>query len=277
MSLQTERGVATINGAEIAYEIAGAGHPLTMIHAGIADMRMWDAQFAAFAQDYRVLRYDLRGYGQSSLPDAPFTMRDDLRALLDHLGIARTHLIGISMGGAIAIDCAIAYPERIATLIAVAAGINGQTGEPVLTEQWRALEREIEAATARGDLDAVNELELRLWVDGEGRTAGPVDPAVRERVRAMNAAVLQRESEPTEAAPTNRLDPPAIGRLGEIVAPTLVIVGACDEAQTVLNADILATQIPDARKVVLPEVAHLPPMEVPDEFSRLVRDFLRER
>ena len=118
---------------------------------------------------------------------------------------------------------------------------------------------------------------MRLWLDGEGRTAGPIDPAIRERVRELNAGVLRRESEPTTAAPTNRLAPPAIERLGEIAAPTLIIVGACDEAQTVLNADILAAQIPDARKVVLPEVAHLPPMEVPDDFNRLVLEFLHGR
>jgi pimeloyl-ACP methyl ester carboxylesterase len=277
MERASERGSATINGAEIAYEIAGDGPALTLIHAGITDMRMWDAQFAVFAREFRVLRYDLRGYGQSTLPDAPFTMRADLRALLDHCGIDRTHLIGVSMGGSIAIDCAIDYPERIASLIPVAAGINGQQGEPVLTDHWRELERQADEARERGDLDALNELELRLWIDGEGRTAGPIDPAIRERVRELNAWALRRESEPTTAAPTNRLAPPAIERLGEIAAPTLVIVGACDEAQTVLNADILATQIPDARKVVLPEVAHLPPMEVPEEFNRLVLEFLRGR
>src|SRR4051812_29356284 len=104
MRTTSEQGIAEINGAQIAYEVAGSGHPLTLIHAGLADKRMWEAQFATFAESYRVVRYDIRGYGQSTFPAGPYTMREDLRALLQHLGIARTHLIGISMGGSIAID-----------------------------------------------------------------------------------------------------------------------------------------------------------------------------
>ncbi|HEY8597031.1 MAG TPA: alpha/beta hydrolase, partial [Thermomicrobiales bacterium] len=223
MTTTVESGSAEINGARIVYEIAGMGHPLTLIHAGIADKRMWDAQFATFAESYRVLRYDVRGYGQSTFPAGPYTMREDLRALLRHLGIARTHLIGVSMGGSIAIDFTLDYPEMVSAVIPVAAGISGEerAPDPAMEARWR----EIDAATKRGDIDTANELEIRIWVDGVGRTAGPVDPAVREKVGVMNAAALAREGEFERAESVNRLDPPAIGRLGEITAPTLVIVG----------------------------------------------------
>jgi 3-oxoadipate enol-lactonase len=275
MSTASEQGIAEINGAQIAYEVAGSGHPLTLIHAGIADKRMWEAQFATFAESYRVVRYDIRGYGQSTFPAGPYTMREDLRALLQHLGIARTHLIGISMGGSIAIDFTLDYPEMVSALIPVAAGISGEEGapDPEMEARWHA----INEATKRGDIDAANELELQIWVDGFGRTAGPVDPAVREQVRAMNAAALTREGEFAQAESVNRLAPPAIGRLEEIAAPTLVIVGNCDLPEVITSAETLATRIPGAQKVVLPEVAHLPPMEAPAEFNRLVLDFLRER
>ena len=275
MSTTGESGIAEINGAQIAYEIAGTGHPLTLIHAGIADKRMWDEQFATFAESYRVLRYDIRGYGRSTFPAGPYTMREDLRALLQHLGIARTHLIGISMGGSIAIDFTLDHPEMVSALIPVAAGISGEEGAP--NPELEALWGAIDAATKRGDLDAANELELRIWVDGVGRTAGPVAPTVRERVRVMNGAALAREGESEQAESVNRLDPPAIGRLAEIAVPTLVIVGACDLPEVTASAELLATRIPGAQKVVLPEVAHLPPMEAPDEFNRLVLDFLGGR
>ena len=275
MSTTSEQGAAAINGAQIAYEVAGTGHPLTLIHAGIADKRMWDAQFATFAESYRVVRYDIRGYGQSTFPAGPYTMREDLRALLQYLGIARTHLIGISMGGSIAIDFTLDYPEMVSALIPVAAGISGEEGtpDPAMEARWQA----ISAASERGDLDAANELELQIWVDGFGRTAGPVDPAVREQVRVMNAAALAREGEFAQAESVNRLNPPAIGRLEEIAVPTLAIVGNCDVPDVITSAESLATRIPSAQKVVLPEVAHLPPMETPDEFNRLVLDFLRGR
>jgi 3-oxoadipate enol-lactonase len=273
MSTTSEQGIAEINGAQIAYEVAGTGPPLTLIHAGIADKRMWEAQFATFAESYRVVRYDIRGYGQSTCPAGPYTMRADLRALLQHLGIARTHLLGISMGGSIAIDFTLDYPEMVSALIPVAAGISGEEGapNPELEARWG----EIDEASKRGDIDAANELELRIWVDGFGRTAGPVDPTVREKVRVMNAAALAREGEFEQAESVNRLDPPAIGRLAEIAIPTLVIVGACDLPEVVASAEVLATRIPGAQKVVLPEVAHLPPLERPAEFNRLVLDFLR--
>ena len=148
MTTSSEQGSVEINGAQIAYEIAGAGHALTLIHAGIADKRMWDAQFATFAESYRVLRYDIRGFGQSTLPAGPYTMREDLRALLQHLGIARTHMIGISMGGSIAIDFTLDYPEMVSALIPVAAGISGEEAapDPEMDARWREIDDATSAA-----------------------------------------------------------------------------------------------------------------------------------
>lgn len=271
MTATAERGFAEINGARLFYEIAGSGHPLTLVHAGITDSRMWDDQFAIFAEHYRVLRYDVRGFGQSDMPPGPYTMRDDLRALLAHFGIARTHLIGVSMAGSIAIDTAIDFPDLVATLIPVAAGIGGRTPSAFLRAQFDAMEE----PAGRGDLDALNELELRLWIDGPGRTPDRVDPAVREKVRVMNRALLAREEANEQGTAVNPLDPPAFDRLAEIAAPTLVIVGEYDVPDILENAERLATTIPGARKVVLPDVAHIPPMEAPAAFNRLVLDFLR--
>src|SRR6516225_7683780 len=103
----TEAGYAEINGARIYYEIAGAGQPVVFIHAGIADRRMWNAQFDAFAERYRVLRYDHRGMGTSSMPPGPFALRDDLYALTRHFDLAPAVLIGCSMGGGAALDCVV--------------------------------------------------------------------------------------------------------------------------------------------------------------------------
>ncbi len=271
MATAGEQGIAAIDGARLAYDLAGSGRPLTLIHAGIADRRMWDDQFAAFSAHYRVLRYDIRGFGQSPMPPGPFTMRRDLCALLDHLGIARTHLIGVSMGGGIALDFALDYPERVSALVLVASSIGGTMPSAFLRARWDAMEE----AQRQGGLDAVNELELRLWVDGQGRAAEGVDPAMRERVRAMNAAVLVNEAQGEQGVATDPLDPPALGRLGEIAVPTLVVVGTRDVPDMLENADLLTAQIPGTRKVVMADVAHLPPLEAPTEFNRLVLDFLR--
>ncbi len=267
-----EQGFAEINGARLFYEVAGDGPPLTLLHAGITDSRMWDGQFDTFAAMYRTVRYDVRGFGRSALPPGPYTMREDLAALLDFLGIARTHLIGVSMSGSIVIDFAISYPERVSALIPVAMGIGGMTSSAVMEER----DREVEAIFASGDPDAANEAELHLWLDGFGRAGSAVDPGVRERVREMNAAIIANRGAWEQSESVNRLTPPAIERLEGITAPTLAIVGAHDVPDMLAIASAIATRVPGARKVIMPGVAHLPPMEAPEEFNRLVLDFLRE-
>jgi pimeloyl-ACP methyl ester carboxylesterase len=266
----SKQGQIEVNGAQLYYEVAGSGPALVFIHAGIADCRMWDAQFAAFVASHRVVRYDQRGYGRSSMPAGDYSLRDDLYGLLRALGIERATLVGTSMGGGVALDCALDHPEFVAGLVLVASGLGGSLPSDFLRGRWQA----IGEAYERDGVDAANELELQLWIDGPGRTPEQTDPALRALVREMNRAVLEREAENDELGQPQRLDPPAIGRLGEIAAPTLVIAGDNDVPDIIANAERLAGGIAGARKVVLPDVSHLPPLERPDEFNRLLRDFL---
>src|ERR671936_3184279 len=108
---------------QLHYEVAGAGPPVVFVHAGIADSRMWDAQFASFADDFRVVRYDIAGFGRSPLRGGPFCHWRDLVALLDELRIEQAALVGNSFGGRIALDVAIAAPERVSALVLVAPGL----------------------------------------------------------------------------------------------------------------------------------------------------------
>ncbi|TMF47254.1 MAG: alpha/beta fold hydrolase [Chloroflexi bacterium] len=101
---RAETGYIETNGTKLYYEVMGEGHPLVLVHGGYMDRRMWDDQFAEFAQYYRVVRYDVRGFGRSELPQVPYADRQDLQALLTSLGIEKTYLLGLSLGGMIAID-----------------------------------------------------------------------------------------------------------------------------------------------------------------------------
>jgi pimeloyl-ACP methyl ester carboxylesterase len=132
-----------------------------------------------------------------------------------------------------------------------------------------------EQAAAAGDLDRANDLEVHIWVDGPGRTPEMVNPSVRERVREMNLIALRRGGEHKQATRREPV-PPANDRLSAITAPTLVIVGDQDVSDISLIADRIAAGIPDARKVVMRDTAHVPPMERPAEFNRLLLDFLAE-
>ena len=273
--MQVTSGYAEVNGARLHYEVAGAGRPLMLLHEGIANLHFWDDQWEVLAREYGMVRYDLRGFGQSVMPPGPFNMRTDLAGLMDHLGIPHAILMGGSMGGGIALDFALEYPERVDALILLGSGLSGATPDetaipPHLAQLWM----EMEAAEKAGDRDRADELSIRIWVDGPNRTPDAVDPAVRERVRQMLRE--NRAAEASEAGQPIRLDPPARGRLGAIRVPTLVIVGDGDVPAILEFAEIMAGEIPGARKAVMRNTAHTPNMERPAEFNHIVLDFLHE-
>ena len=248
------------------YEIAGEGHPLILIHGGLVNSGLWDDQFEVFAGHYRTLRYDVRGFGQSKSPASYFSNHSDLRDLLDDLGIEQAYVLGLSMGGAIAIDFTLAYPDRVAALIAVAAGLGGYHATTNT-----ALRDELNAAYERGDKERAVELSLQIWTDGPRRTPDQVDPIVRERIRAMT---VQTFDLPDVEQWLQRLEPPAIDRLAEIHAPTLFVVGDQDVEDILKIGDLIVATVPGARRAISPGTAHHLNVEQPAEFNRIVLDFL---
>ena len=168
------------------------------------------------------------------------------------------------------LDFALRHPERVGTLVLVGSAVSGFEGDVEPPQQWD----ELVAADEAGDLGRVSELEVRIWVDGPGRRSEDVDASVRDLVREMNLIALQNEASGLgEESPP---DPPAVGRLPEIGAPALILVGDSDQPRTLAAADLLASKLPSARKVVMTGTAHLPNMERPEEFNRLVLDYLEE-
>lgn len=267
-------GFVAVPGARIAYEIGGAGPAVVLIHAGIADLRMWDEQVAALRPRYRVLRYDCRGFGRTVTEDVPFANRADLIALLDHFGIARAALVGCSRGAAIALDAAIDHPDRVAALVWVCGGVNGhQPPDAIFDPAEIALFESMESAEAAADWERVADLDVRLWVDGPLQPAGRAAHAVRERVRAM---ALNNYLSVTVFGQPQPMDPPAAQRLHELRAPTLAIVGDLDAASTADAAAFLARAVPSIRISHFPDAAHMPNMEQPERFNALLIECLNE-
>lgn len=230
---------------------------------------MWDGQFAAFTERFRVMRYDLRGVGRSTMPAGPFSHHDDLRQLLQTLDIEQAHLAGLSMGAGIAIDFALTYPEMVDRLVLTAV-----LGPPPFSQGLRDGWTAAEAAFESEGLTGVNEVEMRMWVDGPQRGPDGVDAAMRAFVAEMNIDVLRREEE-SQGSPA-QLDPPAAMRLADISASTLVIAGTGDQPDVLAYCDTLAAEIPNARLESIPEVAHMVNLETPDRFTKLVVNFLAE-
>jgi 3-oxoadipate enol-lactonase len=256
------------NGVRLAYDVAGDGPPVVLLHAGIVDRGMWDDVVPLLSDAFQVIRYDARGFGESSrAPDGSFARWDDLFAVMDAAGVGQAHLVGVSQGAETALDATLTAPDRVDHLVLVGAGMRGWPFRDELSTRWQA---EVDA-WERGEIDEVAEISMGTWFDGPMRTQADVDATIRRRAWAMQRRAIDLENDDAKAdAP----DPPASERLGEVRSPTLVAVGELDQPDMVAIAEKLAAGIPGARHTVLPGVAHLPPMEKPAEFAQLVRDFI---
>jgi 2-hydroxy-6-oxonona-2,4-dienedioate hydrolase len=267
---QPKSGFVNVEGAQIYYETAGSGLPFVMIHAGVADNRQWNNEFAFFAQDYQVLRYDMRGYGKSEPVEGEFSHMRDMAALLDTLKLDRPFvLMGCSMGGGLAMDFMLTYPSRVKALIMVGSGPSGLELDVPTPPKFTEAEKAYEA----GDFDLVAELETQIWFDGTGRTPEQVNQGMRKLAYEMNRKALDHEARQLGKRFPNT-ENPAFDRLTDLNIPVLVIVGAHDTPYILAAADYMIEKIPLAQKAIIEDAAHLSNMDQPHEFQKIVESFL---
>ena len=250
---------ATSGSARLAYDVTGAdgGADVLLIHAGVNDRRSWHHVVERLGPRHRCIAYDMRGYGETTYePEDGWSPAADALAVLDAAGPERAAVVACSMGGQAAIDLTLAHPDRVAGLALIGTAVRGAP-YPDLTEGPTAeLNAQIEAADAAGDLDEVNRLEAWMWLDGPGAEEGRVGGPARDLFLDMNGRAL-RAPDPGEQADL----PPAWPRLGEITAPTLVMVGRLDAEEILAIDEPAAGLIPDARLRWLDGVAHVPHLE----------------
>ncbi len=265
--------IIDMNEGQLYYEIAGEGPTVILGHAGFLDSRMWDDQWNTFAQGYRVIRYDMQGYGQSSPASGPVSRRRELLTLLEQLGVERAHFVGSSLSGAVFIDFALEHPEMVDSLVTVNAAPNGfeMQGEPPrylmeMFETWQG-----------DDLDRVSELQLRIWIDGIHREPNEVNSKLRQRAAEMNRIPVQnRTMMVADYQPLEPLDPPAVSRLGEISCPALIIDSTLDHPENQRAAAVMVDGLQNAQHATIQNAAHIPNMEQPREFNRIVLNFLSD-
>lgn len=259
--------------AGITFDRAGprGDLPVVLIHAGVADRRMWDPLWPVLTAERDVVRLDLRGFGESATrPRGVLSPVDDVLETLAEAGIDRSHLVGASFGAGVAVEVALTRPGLVASLLLSAPG--GSLIAEV-TPDLRAFIEAERSALGRGDLEGAVEANLTWWVDGPERDAGDVDPAVRDLVRQMQRRAFEVTAD-WDDIEESELDPPALERLADIRVPTLVLLGALDLVAINDAARRVADGIPGARRVDWPDTAHLPSMERPDDFLALLQDWL---
>lgn len=263
--MQIQTGFAEVNGTRLYYEAAGDGPALALVHGFGLDTRMWDDQFEAFAERYRVVRYDARGFGKSALPGSERYMHAaDLKSLLEHLGIDRAAVVGLSMGGGIAIDFTLTYPEAASALVPVDSTLGGFRW----SQAWEASYAPIPARGQAGDIAGAKQ----AWLAHAFFEPALANPAVAARLREIVSDYSGWHW--NHADPGRGAQPPAAGRLGEIRAPTLVVVGERDLPDLHRTAEALHRGIPNAQKDILPGAGHMANMEAPHPFNEVVLSFL---
>lgn len=262
------RAFAEVNGTRLWVEIDGEGSPLVLIHGSPLDCRMWAPQVAALAGTHRVIRYDVRGYGRSDPPDGtPYRHEDDLAGLLDWLGIARAAVLGLSMGGRLAVDFALAWPALVATLILAGSSVSGYPW----TDDLDALAAALQAALTQGGVAAAQALTLEEPLLQPALREAEVRLALADQVRAYSGWHWLHND------PVIAPQPPAYTRLEEVAAPTLVITGEHDQPDIHGVAAALATRIPGAEATLVPGAAHMVNLETPEVFNDEVLGFLARK
>jgi 3-oxoadipate enol-lactonase len=267
--------VSSFTSSGIAYERTGprGEPPIVLIHAGVADRRMWDPGWPELTGERDVVRLDLRGFGDSAgRPAGPVAHFGDVLGTLSELGIDGCHLVGASFGAGVAVEVALTAPSAVASLL-LAAPAGSLLAD--MTPDLRAFIDAEGAALERGDLDAAVEANLSWWVEGPRRSPDQVDPSVRERVRCMQRRAFGVTSG-WDDVEERELAPPALDRLGEISVPVLVLAGGLDLDTVHDAAGRLVSEIAGARRVDWPDAGHLPSMERPADFLSLLREWIRQ-
>jgi 3-oxoadipate enol-lactonase len=259
----------------IAYDREGprGGLPVVLMHAGVADRRMWDPIWPAFTRERDVVRMDLRGFGDSGArPAGPVSSAGDVLGALAEIGVGRCHLVGASFGAGVAVEVALTRPPAVASLLLAAPG--GSLFAEVTPDLQAFFDAE-GTALDRGDLDAAVEANLSCWVEGPRRSAGQVDPSVRELVARMQRRAFEVTAD-WDDVEEKELEPPALDRLGEIVVPVLVLVGGLDLDAVHAAAARVVAEIAGARRVDWLDAGHLPALEHPADFLDLLREWTAE-
>lgn len=272
--IETDSGFVEVNGTKLYYEIAGKGERLVLIHGSFGDRRYWDFQFQALSKKYRVLRYDVRGYGKSSLPktDEAYTDTQDLNAMVDFLKINKFHICGLSMGSVIAIDYVLSHPEKCKSLIVIGARVAGDGTEGYRTPNSDTVRNIIAKVIDLAKNKGAKEATEYLWTGNHSMSKGVVSPATRNSLLKMGYEYSWWRY--LHESKRGFTFPMAIEKLYEIKIPTLVVTAEYDFELCKEIAHIIAKEIGGAKLISIKGAGHIMNMDKPKEFNKAISNFM---
>ena len=268
--MQIKTDFVTMRNARLYFEIAGTGKPILLLHAGIADHRMWAEQLHELSNHFHVITPDFRGYGKSSVPDKPFWHFDDIYRFIQHLGLGTVNIMGCSLGAKVAMELAIAHPNLINSLILIAPGLpDYEFRDKETLEKDSILEQLITSEKC----DEVADVLVDIWLVGLKRRRETIISSARALVREM---ILDNYDSVIDKYPEKepKFDVPS--QLSEIHASTLVLIGDCDLPDMLTISQLVSDKIPNTERQLIHNAAHLPNLEYSTLFNQLVIDFLNK-
>lgn len=258
-----DSGYIDVDGGKLFYQMAGKGENLVLLHDGMVNCYVWDEQFPLLAKNYRVIRYDRRGYGKSSDPQTQYSHIDDLNQIFIRLRVEKAIIFGMSSGGRLAIDFTLTHPEKVKGLVLVGAVVSGfGYTSHMLTRGGNFNTQTVGSDPAKTDKYYIMDDPYEIY---SGNTKA------KEKVMKLLPYVARGNRIPTR--PASKV---AIKSLSEIQVPTLILVGEYDIPDVHAHAGAINAGIPDSRREIIPRSGHLIPVEQPVLFNESVLNFLKK-
>ena len=270
---QFKTGSIKAGNLQVYYERTGKGDAILFLHAGLQDHTMWAEQVKALSAQYEVITIDLPYHGKTMGTDTTLLVADMIKILLDSLQLQKVSVAGLSMGGSVAQDFIIAYPERVNKAILISAGINGyektHAMDSISTNWWQAFRQ---ALNDKDTIQAAIEF-TKAWAEGPYRN-DKLQAPVSKNIYSKTLENLTLHK--MEGWPLLQDHPPAIEKISSIKVPVLIIDGDKDMPYITANAVFMEKNIPGAKRVLMKDVAHMLNIERPDELNKLIMDFLKQ-
>jgi len=251
-------GLASVNNGQLYFETNGDGEPIIFLHGFSFDHRMWQPQVEYLSKQYKIITYDMRGFGKSTLPSSSYSHHDDLCQLMTYLKIDTAYIVGLSLGGEMATDFTLSYPKMVKKLVLADASMHGFES----TVDWQVHAQVVGLAVAK-----------QQWLDHQVFKTTTISNEMQNELNTMVADYsgwhwLNHD-------PREKLSPSAIERLSEITCPTLIVMGSHDLSYFQTIADKYNHDVVGSQKISIPNAGHMVNMEKPEQFNNIVGQFIK--